>query len=353
MQPAHLLTATFRVDPQRYPSQEKAAALGEQIVEKLEHIPGVESAGLTNALPFGHYSLGAAVVFEGRPTPPPGARPSLPIVAITPDYLRTLQAPLLAGRGIEQLDHRGSTLVAVVNHAFALQFFPHSDPIGRRFRWGADGAPWTEIVGIVADVRHRGQDADPEPEIFVPFVQAPGSALGLAIRSALPLEALAPAIRSQFRTVDPNMPVFNIVTMEHRISSTLEQRRIELLVIGGFSLLAFFLAVTGVYGVINYAVTRRTREFGVKLALGAKPSQIATGVVRRGLLLAAGGILPGLALSYLAARYLASLLYKVKPEDLQSYVGAAILLLAAIVAACLIPARRASRTDPLNALRWE
>jgi putative ABC transport system permease protein len=353
MQPAQLLTATFRVDPQRYPNEEKTAALGEQILEKLEHIPGVESAGLTNALPFGHYSLGAAVVFEGRPTPPPGARPLVPIVAITPDYLRTLQAPILAGRGIERLDRHGSAPVAVVNHTFVLHFFPDSDPIGRRFRLGADGAPWTEIVGIVADTRHRGQDADPEAEIFVPFVQAPGNALGLAIRSALPMEALAPAIRSQFRTVDPNMPIFNIATMEQRISSTLEPRRIELLLICGFSLLAFFLAVTGVYGVINYAVTRRTREFGVKLALGAKPSHIATDVLRRGLLLAAGGILPGLALSYFAARYLSSLLYKVKPEDLQAYIGAGILLLAAIIAACLIPARRASRTDPLNALRWE
>jgi ABC-type antimicrobial peptide transport system permease subunit len=149
------------------------------------------------------------------------------------------------------------------------------------------------------------------------------------------------------------MPVFNIVTMERRISMTMERRRIELIVIGCFSVLAFFLAVTGVYGVINYAVTRRTREFGVKLALGAKPSRIAAEVMRRGLLLAAGGLLPGLALSYAAARYLSSLLYKVTPEDLQSYAGAALLLLAAVTAASLIPARRASRTDPQRALRWE
>ena len=353
MQPAHLLTAVFRVDPQRYPNDEKTAALGEQIMERVGSLPGIESAGLTNALPYGNYSLGAAIVVEGRPTPPPGARPSVPIVAITPDYLRTLQAPILAGRGVASSDRRGSALIAVVNHSFARRFFPHSDPIGARFRWGADGAPWTEIVGIVSDVRHRGQDVDPEPEIFVPFVQAPGNSLGLAIRSALPLESLAPAIRSQFRAIDPNMPVFNIVAMEHRISSALERRRIELMVIGGFSLLAFFLAVTGVYGVINYTVTRRTREFGVKLALGAKPSQIATEVVMKGWLLAACGLIPGLALSYLAARYLSSLLYKVRPEDLSSYVAAALLLLVAINAACLIPARRASRIDPASALRSE
>jgi len=149
------------------------------------------------------------------------------------------------------------------------------------------------------------------------------------------------------------MPVFNIGTMQQRISTTMEPRRIELIVIGCFSVLAFFLAVTGVYGVINYAVTRQTREFGVKLALGANPSRIATEVMRRGLFLAAGGLLPGLALSYAAARYLSSLLYNVTPEDLQSYAVATSLLLAAITAASLIPARRASRTDPLRALRWE
>ncbi len=353
MQPANLVIARFRVDPHRYTTDEKTAALGEEIVERIRQIPGVESVGLTNALPLGGYSLGGAVVFEGRPAPPPGARPTVPIVAITPDYLRTLESPILAGRGIERQDRRGSALVAIVNHSFAQHFFPNADPIGRRFRWGADGAPWTEIVGIVADVRHRGQDADPEPEIFVPFAQAGGIALGLAIRSAQPLKALAPAIRNQFREIDRTMPVFNIVTMERRISITMERRRIELIVIGCFSVLAFFLAVTGVYGVINYAVTRRTREFGVKLALGAKPSRIATEVMRRGLLLAAGGLLPGLALSYAAARYLSSLLYKVTPEDWQSYAGAALLLLAAITAASLIPARRASRTDPLRALRWE
>ena len=353
LQPANLVIATFRVDPHRYTTDEKTVALGEEIVERIRQIPGVRSAGLTNALPLGGYSLAGAVVFEGRPAPPPGARPMVNILAITPDYLLTIESPVLAGRGIERQDRHGSTMVAIVNRSFTQHFFPNADPIGRRLRLGADGSPWTEIVGIVADMRHRGQDADPEPEIFVPFAQAPGTALGLAIRSAQPLEVLAPAIRNQFRAIDQTMPVFNIVTMERRISMTMEPRRIELIVIGSFSVLAFLLAVTGVYGVINYAVMRRTREFGVKLALGAKPATIASEVMRRGFLLAAAGLLPGLALSYAAARYLSSLLYKVTPEDFRSYAGAALLLLAAILLASLIPARRASRTDPLSALRWE
>jgi len=353
MQPADLITARFRVDPQRYTTDEKTIALGEDIVERIRQIPGVESAGLTNALPLGGYSLGAAVVFEGRPAPPPGARPSVAIVAITPDYLRTLETPILVGRGIEQQDRYGAARVALVNQTFVRHFFPGVDPVGRRFRWGADGAPWTEIVGIVADVRHNGQDTDPVPEIYVPFAQVGGIALGLAIRSRQPLESLAPAIRNQFRKADATIPVFNLVTMQQRIATNMEQRRIELSVIGSFSVLAFFLAITGVYGVINYAVTRRMREIGVKLALGAKPSKIAAEVIRRGLLLAVGGLLPGFFLSYAAARYLSSLLYKVTPNDLESYVIAALLLLAAIAVASLFPARRASRTDPVRALRWE
>ena len=353
MQPTNLVIARFRVDPQRYATDERKAALGENLIERIGRIPGVQSAGLTNALPLAGYSLAGSVVFEGKQAPPPGARPTAPIVAITPDYLRTLESPILAGRGIERQDRPGSALVAVVNHSFAAHFFPNGDPIGRRFRWGADGAPWTAIVGIAADIRHNGQDSEPQPEIFVPFAQVPGEALGVAIRSTQPLETLAPAIRKQFREVDRTMPVFDIVTMKRRISITTEPRRIELFVIGGFSVLGFFLAVTGVYGVMNYAVTRQTREIGVKLALGAQPSRIAGEVMRRGLFLAAAGLLPGLGLSYAAGGYLSSLLYKVTPADLGSYAGAAFLLLLAIAAANLIPARRASRIDPVNAIRWE
>ena len=353
IQPANLVVANFRVDSHRYMTDERTVALGEEILETIRQIPGVESTGLTNALPLGGYSLGAAVVFEGRPAPPPGARPSVPIVAITPDYLSSLQSPILAGRGIEQEDRHRSTPVALVNHSFVQRFFSGSDPVGHRFRWGADGAPWTEIVGVVADMRHHGQAADPEPEIFVPFAQVAGNALGLVVRSAQPLATLAPAIRKQFQKVDPTMPVFEISAMQRRISTNMEQRRIELAVVGCFSVLAFFLAVTGVYGVVNYAVTRTTREIGVKLALGAKPLLIAIEVMRRGFLLAAGGLLPGLALSYAVAYSLSSLLYKVTPDDFESYAVAALLLLAAITAASLIPARRASRIDPLSALRWE
>jgi putative ABC transport system permease protein len=353
MQPANLVVANFRIDPNRHDSDEKKAILAEQILERMRRIPGVVSAGLTNALPLGGYSLGAALVLEGRPAPPPGARPSVPIVAITPDYLRTIESPILAGRGMESKDHLNSPRIAVVNQSFVHRFLPGTDPIGQRLRFGPDNAPWTEIVGIAADVRHRGPDADPEPEIYVPFAQAPGDSVGLAIRSTQPLEALAPAIRHQFQQVDPAMPVFNIATMEQHISDTLEPRRVELIVIGCFSALAFFLAVTGVYGVINYAVTRQIPAFGVKLALGATPVRVVTEVMRHGLFLAVSALVPGLVLSYAAARYLSSLLYKVKPGDLESYLLAGTLLLAAIVLASFIPAQRAAHIDPLRALRWE
>ena len=353
MQPANLIVANMRVDPNRYSTDEKKLALGETILDRVSRIPGVESAGLTNSLPLNGYSLGGAVVFEGRPAPPPGARPMTPIIAITPDYLRTIECPLFAGRGIEARDRPGSMPVAIVNRSFAQHFFPGADPVGHRFRWGADDAPWTQIVGIAADVRHRGQDADPEPEVYVPFAQVPAEVLGLAIRSTQPLETLAPAIRNQIREAAPNMPVLNIATMRRSLSDSMEPRRIELMVIGCFSVLAFFLAVTGVYGVINYAVSRQTREFGVKLALGAKPAQIASDVMRKGVFLAVCGLVPGLLLSYAAGRYLSSLLYKVTPHDVESYVEAALLLLAALVIASLIPAMHATRVDPAQALRTE
>lgn len=353
LQPAHLVTARLRVDPQRYAKDAQVAVLGREVEQRITHIPGVESAGLTNALPLAGYSLGAAVVFEGRSVPPPGARPSVPVIAITPDYLRTLEVPILAGRGIGRGDRSGSTLVAIVNQSFAQHFFPHADPIGQHFRWGPDGAPWTEIVGIAANVRHQGLDVDPQPEIFVPFQQEPSKFLALAIRSSLPLQTLAPVIRRQFRTIDPNMPVFDIVTMEHRMADHLETRRIELFGIGTLSVLALLLAVTGMYGVTDYVVSRRTREFGIKLALGANPSRILMDVLTRALILAAAGLVPGFILGHAAARYLASLLYKVTPGDVNAYAGASILLILGLLLAWILPARRASRTDAIRAIRWE
>ncbi len=352
-QPSGLLTGLFRMDGTHYDSPPKMVALGEELAQRIGQLPGVRSAALTSALPFNGYSIGAALVMEGQPTPPPGARPSVNIIAITPAYFRTLRVPLLIGREFENSDRLGASPVAIVNQSFVQRFFPHIDPIGRRVRWGADDSPWATIVGIAADVRHSGQDVDPQPELFAPFFQFPHNYLTLAVRTIVPPNTLISAVRKEFARTDSQLPISDIQSMDERISQHAERRRLELIVIGGFAALAFFLAVSGVYGVMAYVVTKRTREFGVRLALGAQPSDITMNVVKQGIWVTVCGFLPGLMVSYFLTRYLSGLLYKVGAHDFAVFSIASVVLLLASGLASYLPARRASRTDPVSALRWE
>ncbi len=352
-QPSSMLTGLLRMDGTRYKSTESKIALGEELTRRIGQLPGVQSAAITSALPFNGYSNGSALVIEGQPAPPPGARPSVPIIAITPAYFRTLRVPLLIGREFESSDRLGAPPVAIVNQSFVQRFFPHADPIGMRIRWGTDDSPWTTIVGIAADVRHRGQDVDPQPELFAPFSQFPHDYLTLAVRTTVPPDSLISAVRKEFARTDSQLPMFDLQSMDERISQHTERRRLELIIIGGFAALAFFLAVSGVYGVMAYVVTKRTREFGVRLALGAQPSDITMNVVKRGIWLTVCGLLPGLMASYFLTRYLSNLLYKVNAHDFAVFsIASGVLFLASGLAGYL-PARRASRTDPVSALRWE
>ncbi|MBV9675872.1 MAG: ABC transporter permease [Acidobacteriaceae bacterium] len=353
LQPSGVLGGSFVIDEARYSSQQKMIALGEELTQRVGRLPGVESTALTSALPFNGYHLGASLVLDGQPVPPPGARPMVPVIAITPAYFRTLRVPFLVGREFTASDRLGAPLVAIVNQSFVQRFFPNADPIGRRVRWGADGSPWATVVGIATDIRHRGQDIDPIPELFVPFFQFPHSGLALAIRTTIPPNSLISAVRKEFARVDRQLPITDLQSMNDRISQHAERRRLELMIIGGFAALAFFLAVAGVYGVMAYVVTKRTREFGVRLALGAEPSDITRNVVTRGIWLTLCGLLPGLTASYFLTRYLSSLLYKVNVHDFAIFSTASGVLFLAAGLASYFPARRASRTDPVSALRWE
>jgi putative ABC transport system permease protein len=352
-QPFGLLTGLFQPDEAHYNSPEKLVALGDKLTQQIGQLPGVESAALTSTLPFDRYHQSASLILEGQPLPPPGARPMIPIIAITPAYFHTLRVPLLVGREFAPSDRLGAPFVAIVNQSFVHRFFPDTDPIGKRVRWGGDSAPWATIIGIAVDIRNNGQDVDPQPELLAPFSQFPSGSLALTLRTTIPPATLISAVRKEFARVDSQLPIFDIQTMEGRISQHTERRRLELTIIGGFAALAFLLAVSGVYGVMAYIVAKRTREFGVRLALGAEPSTIAVDVVRRGVLVTACGLLPGLVASYFLTRYLSNLLYKVNVHDFAVFSMASGFLLLAAGLASYLPARRAARTDPVSALRWE
>jgi len=356
MRPERVLTLRLRLESERYRSDEQRAALVRDLLDRASALPGVEHAAVVNSLPLTNYNLGATLHFEGRPEAPRGVRgPNAAILSVSPGYFSTLGVPLLAGRNFDAADRPGAPPVALVNAAFANRFYPGQDPIGKHLRIGAADAsqPSITIVGVAGDVHHRGPRQPPEPELFVPFAQRPMAIVALAIRSATRPEPLTSAVRSEIHALDPDLPIFDIATMDDRLARSTAPERLELGLVGFFALLATALAALGVYGVIAYAVSQATHEIGVLMALGAPPGLVERQVVGRGMWLGAAGVVLGLAAGFALTRSLAALLFETGSHDAATFAGASAVLLAAAPAASYLPARRAARVDPMAALRCE
>jgi putative ABC transport system permease protein len=269
-----------------------------------------------------------------------------------------LDIPVLAGRPFSITDSSQSLPVAIVNVSFARHFFGNTDPLGKRLRGGGSSGPWTTIVGVVADTRDDGRETEPVAELYLPITQDRDPDLinfhlGIALRTTLPPDALLPAIREVIAKIDPAQPIFDIATMEQRLSESTSSRRTQTVLLSAFAFTALCLAVIGIYGILSYSVNQTTREIGIRMALGAQKSTILRGVVRRGIFLALLGIAIGLTVSVATVRYLTSLLFHVKPLDWISFTLSAALLLALAILASYIPARRAANVDPMIALRYE
>jgi putative ABC transport system permease protein len=267
---------------------------------------------------------------------------------------------LRKGRGFTAADRDGAPLVAVVNDTMARRFFPGEDPVGQRvdFRLrpagAADTGPaWREIVGVVGDVRHQGLAQEPRPEIYVPYRQEPVSLVALAVRTSPPPEAMAAAVKGAVWAVDPEQPVLGVMGLDRLASESVALRRVSMVVLVTFAGIALALAAVGLYGVISFSVTRRTREIGVRMALGARRQQILAMVLRQGLTVTLAGVAFGVAAALALTRVMGSLLYGVSPTDAAS-LGAVVALLVTVAAASsYAPARRATRVDPAVALRGE
>jgi predicted permease len=348
----------------RYGERTQVTAFLEQLNGEVGALPGVHSAGASIALPLEQLFWQKRLTREEAPEQRVGDVPVVDLTIATPGFLAAMGVPLIKGRSLQRSDRAGSQYVALVNEAFVRTHYGDSYPIGRRIRLGlpdhlvsepVQAQPWLTVVGVVGDVRRRGPTQAVLPEVYVPQAQDNDVArefFVVAHASGPPVD-LAERLRQAVRRIDPLQPVARIVTLDRMQANSLSQPRTNLLLVGGFGLTALVLAVMGVYGLTSQSVSSRTREFGLRLALGARPSAIRRQVAGEGLAVAAVGIILGLGVSLLVARLMAGLLFGVRATDPLVYSAVAGTLICVVFAAAYLPARRASRTDPGEALKWE
>jgi putative ABC transport system permease protein len=353
----HVLTAFVSLPVSKYPKREEQTAFFDRLLERLRNVPGVTAAGLVTDIPlYGGSSTGFDV--EGRPEAAPGTRSMTDYRLINSDYFAAMGMKVVKGRAFSRYDTEDAPGVVIINETMAARFFAGEDPIGRRLDLSGNPKDLREIVGVVADVRNYGVDAEVKPEVYVPFLQsAPAylsgvvSAMTIVVRSAIEPTALAAALREQVQALDKDQPVSEIKTMEWYLADSMAQRRFNMFLLGAFAGLALILAAVGIYGVIAYTVTQRTHEMGIRIALGAKGGDILRLVFDNAMATTLTGIVIGLAAAFGLTRLLQNLLYQVTATDPFVFATIPILLLLVAVIATYIPARRAMKVDPITALR--
>ena len=354
--PDHILTMHLTLPRAKYDSDEKITSYYRQIIDRVTAVRGVEAAGLSISLPPNNLEVSDSFSIEGKPWPQGASEPIVPTVFTSPEYFAALGVPLLQGRGFQATDKEGSPLVVIINQTLAERYFADESPIGKRLKTGGADRPrnpWMEIIGVVGDVKYSGLDAQPEPTYYVPLAQNAWRAAFLVVRAPLNPVSLAPAIREQIWALDKDMPIAKVATMDRLLGESVAQPRFRTLLLGIFAALALVLASVGIYGVISYSVTQRTHEIGIRMALGAQAHDVSKLVIREGVALALIGVTIGLAASLALTRLMESLLFEVSTTDQSIFAGVGALIVAVAVLACWIPARRASRVDPMVALRCE
>jgi putative ABC transport system permease protein len=287
---------------------------------------------------------------EGQPKVPLGQRPFVDIEAISPQWFQTMRVPLRGGRAFIAADSAQSPKALIVNRTFALRFWPGEDPVGKHIIVGRWKEP-AQVVGVAADVKNRGLARDPQPQLYIPFPQLPWGNMYLLVRTEVPPLSVAGAVRNQISAVDPDQPVTDVHTVEELMDSSRAQPRFTMLLLGAFSAAALGLAVIGIYGVLAYSVAQRRHELGIRVALGAERADILRLVVCQGLRLAFAGVGVGLVAALVLTRVMSSLLYGVGARDLATFVLAPVTFLVIALLASYLPALRATRTDPMEALR--
>ncbi len=350
--PHGLLTARINLLETNYPTAERKVAFAQQLAERLRTLGDVESVAISTGLPLMPYNGGMGLLVEDKPEPPTGMAPIISDIEVTPGYFHTLQTPIFAGRDFVPADSTAAAPVAIVNRAFVRQFFSGGEAVGKRFRGSRQGSPWITIVGVTDDVRHNGLDQDVSPEVYFPLLLTNNGNLAVAVRTHDP-DGMASVLRHEVQSLDANQPVFSVVPMDELLAESFAMRRLSLTLLGTFAFVALSLAAIGLYGVLSYSVAHRSQEIGIRMALGSTQQRVLNLVLTEAALLSLGGVALGIAGALALTRFMASLLFKTQAYDPLTMVCVSVLLLAVGIFAGYMPARRASKVDPMIALRAE
>jgi len=357
--PEKLVTAEITLPQSQYREDHQVAGFFEQLLGRVRALPEVKSAGAVSGLPLNGRTGGDPFSIEGRPWRPTAPGTNTPQFmdheTVAAGYFRTLQIPLLAGREFTEQDAAGSSPVAVINQTMARAFWPHQDPIGKHIMPGAPrpSAAWLTIAGVVGDVKGAALDVASIPQMYRPLSQHPVRTMTLVIRTSADPMSVVSDVRRQLFALDKDRPLYHVAAMEQIVSDSVARRRFDLLLLAVFAALALALAAVGIYGVMSYSVAQRTHEIGVRLALGARRGDVLRLVARQGLTLALAGIAIGLAASLVLTRLISGLLFSVRATDPITYAGVSLLFACVAVVASFVPAHRATRVDPMVALRHE
>ena len=354
--PVHALTFQLTLPAAKYPEQTRIVLVYQEILRHLKELPGVQSVGLTETVPLSGATEGTAIRFSDGPRPEASDTPYANYTMVSPGYFSSVETPILRGRGFLESDTASSSPVAIVSSALVKKYWPGQDPLGKQIAPAGSKFPLATIVGIAADVKRFSLRESPVPEMYVPYTQKIWPSLltmNVVLRTAEGPSSLTAAARTAIHSVDPDLPVAAVKTLRSFVTDSLAVPRFVMLLLGAFAGIALLLATVGMYGVISYNVAQRTQEFGIRMALGARRRNVFDLVIGQGARLAVLGIFIGLAAACGATRLMHSFLYGIGADDPATYLAVSVLLLAVAMLACYIPARRATRVDPMVALRYE
>ena len=352
----NLLTMQISLPATKYKDPQQIDAFFQRALEKVQALPGVQSAGVSTSVPLSGFNSSGSFGIEGRTVGPGEMAPWGNRWFAGATYFQTLGIPLVKGRYFDDRDIRSSTQVAIIDQTMERKFWPDEDPIGKRISFQRDpqGNPiWREIVGVVGHVKQRGLEGESPVQYYLPHRQIPINGVFLVARTAVEPSSMAGTVRGTIQSVDPELPVFRVTTMEQMVADSMTQRRFSMTLLGVFAFVALVLASVGLYGVMSYSVTHRTNEIGIRMALGAKVTDVLGMVVGQGMKLSLAGVILGIVAAYALTRVMDSLLFGVSATDPLTFAAVALVLAAVSLLACFIPARRATKVDPMEALRYE